>query len=45
MAKGQLLNLPGLKNSMMKRNVILLVEDDELDVISVERSLKKLDEE
>jgi len=29
----------------MKKNVILLVEDDELDVISVERSLKKLNEE
>lgn len=27
------------------KNVILLVEDDELDVISVQRSLKKLDEE
>jgi CheY-like chemotaxis protein len=27
------------------KNVILLIEDDELDVISVERSLKKLDEE
>lgn len=27
----------------MKKNIILLVEDDELDVISVERSLKKLD--
>ena len=27
----------------MKKNVILLIEDDELDVISVERSLKKLD--
>ena len=27
------------------KNVILLVEDDELDVISVERSLKKLNEE
>jgi CheY-like chemotaxis protein len=26
-------------------NVILLVEDDELDVISVERSLKRLDED
>lgn len=29
----------------MMKNVILLVEDDELDVISVERSLKKLNEE
>jgi len=29
----------------MKKNVILLVEDDELDVISVQRSLKKLDQE
>lgn len=29
----------------MKKRVILLVEDDELDVISVERSLKKLNEE
>ena len=27
----------------MKKNIILLVEDDELDVISVERSLRKLD--
>jgi len=27
------------------KNVILLIEDDELDVISVERSLKKLNEE
>ncbi len=27
----------------MKNNSILLVEDDELDVISVERSLRKLD--
>ncbi len=27
----------------MKKNTILLVEDDELDVISVQRSLKKLD--
>ena len=27
----------------MKINIILLVEDDELDVISVERNLKKLD--
>lgn len=27
----------------MKKNIILLVEDDELDVISVRRSLKKLD--
>jgi CheY-like chemotaxis protein len=27
----------------MKKNVILLVEDDELDVISVQRTLKKLD--
>jgi len=27
----------------MKKNIILLVEDDELDVISVERSLAKLD--
>ncbi|HEY4289832.1 MAG TPA: response regulator [Puia sp.] len=27
----------------MKKSVILLIEDDELDVISVERSLKKLD--
>lgn len=29
----------------MKKLTILLVEDDELDVISVERSLKKLDNE
>jgi len=27
----------------MKRNIILLVEDDELDIISVERSLNRLD--
>jgi len=27
----------------MKRNTILLVEDDELDIISVQRTLKKLD--
>jgi len=27
----------------MKKNTILLVEDDELDVISFERTLKKLD--
>lgn len=27
----------------MKKHTILLIEDDELDVISVERSLKKLD--
>lgn len=27
----------------MRKNTILLVEDDELDVISVERSLRKLD--
>ena len=27
----------------MKKNTILLVEDDELDVISVERTLRKLD--
>ena len=30
---------------MAKRNVILLVEDDELDIISVRRTLKKLDTE
>ncbi|MEJ6981511.1 response regulator [Pedobacter sp. P351] len=30
---------------MNSKNVILLVDDDELDVISVQRSLKKLDEE
>jgi CheY-like chemotaxis protein len=29
----------------MKRNTILLVEDDELDIISVQRTLKKLDTE
>jgi CheY-like chemotaxis protein len=29
----------------MKINIILLVEDDELDVISVERNLKKLETE
>lgn len=27
----------------MKKNTILLVEDDELDIISVQRTLKKLD--
>ncbi|HEY8971361.1 MAG TPA: response regulator, partial [Puia sp.] len=27
----------------MKKNIIMLVEDDELDVIGVQRSLKKLD--
>ncbi len=27
----------------MNKNTILLIEDDELDIISVERSLKKLD--
>lgn len=27
----------------MKNNIILLIEDDELDVISVERSLRKMD--
>jgi CheY-like chemotaxis protein len=27
----------------MKRNIILLIEDDQLDVISVQRSLSKLD--
>ncbi|MBC8054233.1 MAG: response regulator [Sphingobacteriaceae bacterium] len=30
---------------MESKNVILLVDDDELDVISVQRSLKKLDSE
>ena len=30
---------------MNPKNVILLVDDDELDVISVQRSLKKLDED
>lgn len=30
---------------MNSKNVILLVDDDELDVISVQRSLKKLDED
>lgn len=29
----------------MKRKIILLIEDDELDVMSVERSLRKLDGE
>jgi CheY-like chemotaxis protein len=29
----------------MKKHTILLVEDDELDVISVQRSLKKIDDE
>lgn len=29
----------------MKQNTILLIEDDELDIISFERSLKKLDVE
>ena len=31
------------KLNNMKKNTILLVEDDELDVISVQRTLKKLD--
>jgi CheY-like chemotaxis protein len=41
----QNLPLPGraLIQFKMNKNIILLVEDDELDVISVERSLKKLD--
>ena len=30
---------------MIKKHTILLVEDDELDIISVERSLKKLESE
>ncbi len=30
---------------MMDKKIILLVEDDQLDVISVERSLNKLDQE
>lgn len=30
---------------MNSKNIILLVDDDELDVISVERSLKKLDQD
>ena len=29
----------------MKKPTILLIEDDELDIISVERSLKKLESE
>jgi CheY-like chemotaxis protein len=29
----------------MKKNIILLVEDDELDIISVQRSLKKMESE
>lgn len=29
----------------MQKNIILLIEDDELDIISVQRTLKKLDAE
>ena len=32
-----------IKNKQMKKNTILLVEDDELDIISVQRTLQKLD--
>lgn len=35
--------LPGEIVRIMKKPTILLVEDDELDIISVERSLKKLE--
>jgi CheY-like chemotaxis protein len=31
------------KQVSMKKHIILLVEDDELDIISVQRSLKKID--
>ena len=45
--KVQSLFLPGRKTTIfnMKKNIILLVEDDELDIISVQRSLKKFDGE
>lgn len=33
------------KELSMKKNIILLIEDNELDVVSVQRSLKKLDME
>lgn len=39
------LYLPGKKTSIMKKHTILLIEDDELDIISVQRSLKKLESE
>jgi CheY-like chemotaxis protein len=38
-----LLPLPGRKMLEMKEYNILLVEDDELDIISVQRTLKQLD--
>jgi len=41
--KVQNLFLPGEIVRIMKKPTILLVEDDELDIISVERSLKKLE--
>lgn len=39
------LYLHGEKTDSMKKHTILLVEDDELDIISVQRSLKKLESE
>lgn len=42
--KVPLLYSPGQKNNIMEKKIILLVEDDQLDVISVERSLNKLDQ-
>ncbi len=42
MKEPHLLSLGEITNSMRKPN-ILLIEDDELDTISVERSLKKLE--
>lgn len=39
------LSLPGKNRITMHKHTILLVEDDELDVISVERSLQKIDSE
>jgi CheY-like chemotaxis protein len=39
----ELHEIPFEKKYRMKKKAILLVEDDELDIISVQRSLKKLD--
>lgn len=39
------LYLPGEKTDIMRKHSILLIEDDELDIISVQRSLKKLESE
>jgi len=45
--KAQSLSSPGLKPkiSNMKKHSILLIEDDELDIISFQRSLKHFDSE